>query len=120
MLNIFLFVVVVLLVASVQANTESFSQRRRRTKELEEKISKLDDGTKQRIFAMKASGMPHDAIADKITYQAGGKTTAKRIVDAMLDESTRKTKKTTTPPPKQTATKTNTKTNANQKKTGRK
>lgn len=106
--------------ASVHA-TESFSQRRRRTKELEEKISKLDDGTKQRIFAMKASGMPHDAIADKITYQAGGKTTAKRIVDAMLDESARKPKKTTTPP-KQTATKANTKqnTNANQKKTGRK
>lgn len=84
--NLLLVLVVVLAFASMVTAGESFSQRRRRTKELEEKISKLDDGTKQRIFAMKASGMPHDAIADKISYQAGGKTTAKRIVDAMLED----------------------------------
>mmetsp|Transcript_24868 Transcript_24868/g.18806 ORF Transcript_24868/g.18806 Transcript_24868/m.18806 type:complete len:125 (-) Transcript_24868:65-439(-) len=96
--RLFVVVVVLLLAIGSFGIPESFSQRRRRTKELEEKITKLDDGTKQRIFAMKASGMPHDSIADKISYQAGGKTTAKRIVDAMLDDPiTRKpaTKKNT-------------------------
>jgi|Transcript_18692 hypothetical protein len=66
---------------------ENFSQRRRRTKELEEKINKLDDATKQRIYAMKAAGMPREAIAEKIAYTAGGKGTAKRIVDALHDEA---------------------------------
>ncbi len=108
----FKFLLVVLVLALVAVNAQdSFSQRRRRTKELEEKITKLDDGTKQRIFAMKASGMPHDSIAEKIAYQAGGKTTAKRIVDAMLEDPvTRKpgSKKTgsNSAPPKSTQKKT--------------
>jgi uncharacterized membrane protein len=83
-MNIFFVICIVCLV--LQVSTEPFSQRRRRTKELDDKINKIDDGTKQRIFAMKAAGMPHDAIAEKISYQAGGKTTAKRIVDAMLED----------------------------------
>jgi len=35
---------------------------------------------------MKAAGMPKEAIAEKIAYEAGGKGTAKRIVDALVDE----------------------------------
>jgi hypothetical protein len=35
---------------------------------------------------MKASGMPNEAIAEKISYVAGGKSTAKRIVEALHDE----------------------------------
>lgn len=72
--------------------SENFSQRRRRTKELEEKLNKLDDATKQRIYAMKASGMPRDAIAEKISYVAGGKGTARRIVDALHDEPAKRPK----------------------------
>lgn len=87
MLFLPLFLIVVVLLAT-HVQGQAYSQRRRRTKELEEKITKLDDGTKQRIYAMKASGMPHDAIAEKISYQAGGKTTAKRIVDAMMEDPT--------------------------------
>lgn len=30
--------------------------------------------------------MPKEAIAEKIAYEAGGKGTAKRIVDALVDE----------------------------------
>ena len=30
--------------------------------------------------------MPKEAIAEKISYEAGGKGTAKRIVDALVDE----------------------------------
>lgn len=86
---IFQVILVALLIAVLVTSSsgEAFSQRRRRTKELEEKIGKLDHGTKQRIYAMKASGMPHEAIAEKIAYQAGGKSTAKRIVDALMDDS---------------------------------
>lgn len=35
---------------------------------------------------MKASGMPNEAIAEKIAYVAGGKGTAKRIVEALQHE----------------------------------
>ena len=62
-------------------------ERRRRSKEIEDKISKLDDSTKKRIHAMKAAGMPKSAIAEKISYETGGKNTAKRIVDAFHDEA---------------------------------
>jgi hypothetical protein len=71
---------------------QKYSQRKRRSKEIEDKISKLDDATKKRIHAMKASGMPKDAIAEKISYVAGGKNVAKRIVDALHDEPEGKVK----------------------------
>jgi uncharacterized membrane protein len=81
---------------------ENFSQRRRRTKELEEKINKLDDSTKQRIHAMKASGMPNEAIAEKISYVAGGKSTAKRIVEALHDEPPKPKQRAKSNAPKKT------------------
>ena len=80
----------VLMVILTPASAENFSQRRRRTKEVDDKINKLDDATKQRIHAMKASGMPDDAIADKISYVAGGKSSAKRIVEAMGTDNKKK------------------------------
>lgn len=96
-----IFVICIFLITSY-TNAENFSQRRRRTKELEEKINKLDDATKQRIYAMKASGMPKEAIAEKISYVAGGKSTAKRIVEALHDEPTKKPKAKAAPPKKPT------------------
>eukprot|EP00981_Chlorochromonas_danica_P001848 scaffold386_cov174-Ochromonas_danica.AAC.22 len=87
----------------VSSQHENFSQRRRRTKELEEKINKLDPATKQRIYAMKASGMPKEAIAEKITYVAGDKNTAKRIVDALHDDPAAKVKSTSSAANKKTA-----------------
>lgn len=66
------------------------SSRRRRSKEIEDKVRKLDEGTKKRILAMKAQGVPTEAIAEKITYQAGGKKfTASKVVDAVVDQSKR-------------------------------
>jgi hypothetical protein len=85
------------------ASAQKYSQRKRRSKEIEDRISKLDDATKKRINAMKASGMPKDAIAEKISYVAGGKNIAKRIVDALHDE-----------PEAKAAKKSNTKTKATQ------
>lgn len=96
------FIVLVVLVFTILSFNEGqkFSQRRRRSKEIEERINNLDEGTKKRIHAMKASGMPKDSIAEKIAYVAGGKNIAKRIVDALHDEpSTRPKKQTKTTPP---------------------
>jgi uncharacterized membrane protein YvbJ len=102
----FSFITIFLLVSCLflffdNISAENFSSRRRRTKELEEKINKLDDATKQRIYAMKASGMPRDAIAEKISYVAGGKGTAKRIVDALHDEPPKKKTPNFKAPPQQ-------------------
>lgn len=91
-----LLVLVVLIFAIYSANGQKFSSRRRRSKEIEERINNLDEGTKKRIHAMKASGMPKEAIAEKIAYVAGGKNIAKRIVDALHDEPP-KTKGPATP-----------------------
>ena len=117
-----LWLVVVLLVLSINIifiHGQKFSQRRRRSKEIEDRINKLggctpivcrlffylamkilkcngwciDDATKARINAMKASGMPHDAIAEKVAYETGGKSMAKRIVDAMSSDNSDYTKK---------------------------
>lgn len=96
-LSLLLLVVVILVLSSAQ----KYSQKKRRSKEIEDRISKLDDATKKRINAMKASGMPKDAIAEKIAYVAGGKNVAKRIVDALHDEPEGKIPKKKT----QTATK---------------
>ncbi len=56
----------------------------------------IDDATKARINAMKASGMPHDAIAEKVAYETGGKSMAKRIVDAMSSDNSDYSKKQNT------------------------
>lgn len=83
---------VLLLTSPINAIDNKYTQRRRRTRELEEKINKLDDATKARIHAMKASGMPKEAIADKIAYTTGGKGNAQRIVDALHDEPPKRPK----------------------------
>lgn len=83
----FIFVLaLVLLVLVSLSGAQKYSQRKRRSKEIEDRISKLDESTKKRISAMKASGMPKEAIAEKIAYETGGKNVAKRIVDALHDE----------------------------------
>ena len=87
-----LLLCVLLLWGPVQAVDNRYTQRRRRTKELDEKINRLDDATKARIHAMKASGMPKEAIADKIAYTTGGKGNAQRIVDALHDEPPKRPK----------------------------
>eukprot|EP00598_Pedospumella_elongata_P001659 CAMPEP_0184967078 /NCGR_PEP_ID=MMETSP1098-20130426/585_1 /TAXON_ID=89044 /ORGANISM="Spumella elongata, Strain CCAP 955/1" /LENGTH=150 /DNA_ID=CAMNT_0027488479 /DNA_START=31 /DNA_END=483 /DNA_ORIENTATION=+ len=77
---------IVLLALVALSSAQKYSQRKRRSKEIEDRISKLDESTKKRISAMKASGMPKEAIAEKIAYETGGKNVAKRIVDALHDE----------------------------------
>lgn len=92
-----LIVLVLLALAFSELNHENFSSRRRRSKELEEKLNKLDAATKSRIHAMKASGMPKEAIAEKIAYVAGDKNTARRIVDALHEDKVKVAPKKPTP-----------------------
>lgn len=91
--------VLALFVVLALSNGQKYSQRKRRSKEIEDRISKLDEATKKRINAMKASGMPKDAIAEKIAYVAGGKNVAKRIVEALHDEPEAKMNKKKSPTP---------------------
>lgn len=77
---------ILVLLCTYNVSAQSVSQRKRKSKEVEDRINKMDEATKQRIFAMKAAGMPKEAIAEKISYTAGGKNIAKRIVDALHDE----------------------------------
>lgn len=56
----------------------------------EEMAKKLPEHTKKMVHAMDASGMPHDAIADRIKYAAGNnKAHASRLVDAIKAEGAR-------------------------------
>jgi hypothetical protein len=82
----FLFLTVILLSFNAMCSQKQ-SQRKRRSKEIEDKVNRLDEATKQRVLAMKASGMPRDAIAEKIAYVAGNKNTAGRIVDAIQEQA---------------------------------
>jgi hypothetical protein len=56
----------------------------------EEMAKKLPDHTKRMVHAMDATGMPREAIADKIKYAAGNnKAHAARLVDAIKAEGAR-------------------------------
>jgi hypothetical protein len=75
-----------------RVEAEVLSKKKRKSKEIENKIEKLSVGTIKRIHGMRASGMPESAIAEKIAYEAGGHNTAKRIVEALGDQPAVKTK----------------------------
>lgn len=63
---------------------------RRITREVEEKVKNLDQGTKKRILAMSTSGMPDEAIAHSISYVSGGnKQTAHGIINGVKKENTK-------------------------------
>jgi len=63
-----------------------FSQKKM-TRELEEKVKKLDPSTKKRILQMTNIGMPKDSIAKTIKYVAGNNIqTAHRIIEGVQAE----------------------------------
>jgi len=66
--------------------TFAFSQKKM-TRELEEKVKKLDPSTKKRILQMTNIGMPKDSIAKTIKYVAGNNIqTAHRIIEGVQAE----------------------------------
>eukprot|EP01038_Epipyxis_sp_PR26KG_P004297 gene4297-6093_t len=88
-LSIILILLHLYAVASTRASNGNKEPevRQRKSKDIIDKVSKLDEATKKRVLAMKASGMPKEAIAEKISYTAGNKHTAAKMVDAIEDES---------------------------------
>jgi len=66
--------------------TIAFSQKKM-TRELEEKVKRLDPSTKKRILQMSNIGMPKDSIAKTIKYVAGNNIqTAHRIIEGVQAE----------------------------------
>ena len=60
----------------------------------EEMAKKLPLNTKKMVHAMDATGMPKEAIAERIKYAAGGnKAHAERLVDAIKAEGRANAKK---------------------------
>ena len=57
---------------------------------IDEKVGALPEATKRRILAMQQAGMPKDAIAKKIAYEAGSEGTARRMLDRLNLEEKRK------------------------------
>ena len=69
-------------------------ENRRVTKEVEEKVKKLDPATKKRILAMDAAGMPRDAIAHSLNYISGNnKQTAHGIINGVKVEAQKQKQK---------------------------
>ena len=60
--------------------------KKRKSKEIEDKINNLKPEVKSTIHTMKGMGIPEDVIADRIQFDAGSKNTAKRIVQSIGDE----------------------------------
>ena len=61
--------------------------QKKMTRELEDKIKKLDPSTKKRILQMTNIGMPKDSIAKTIKYVAGNNiNTAHRIIEGVQAE----------------------------------
>lgn len=61
--------------------------QRKMTRELEDKVKKLDPSTKKRILQMANIGMPKDSIAKTIKYIAGNNiNAAHRIIEGVQAE----------------------------------
>lgn len=79
---------VLALVLAVAWGKEAAGTRSNRV--IDEKTAALPEATKRRILAMQQSGMPKDAIAKKIAYEAGSEGTARRMLDRLNLEEKRK------------------------------
>ena len=85
---------VALLLASAQGQARQ--QERKASKgvhnnrRIDEKVANLDANTRKRVLAMKNAGIPADAIAKKIAYEAGNEGTAKRMLEKISAEEDKK------------------------------
>ena len=57
---------------------------------IDEKVAKMDMNTRKRVLAMKNAGIPEDAIAKKIAYEAGNEGTARRMLEKISVEEDKK------------------------------
>ena len=57
---------------------------------IDEKVAKMDANTRKRVLAMKNAGIPNDAIAKKISYEAGNEGTARRMLEKINKDEDKK------------------------------
>ena len=89
-----MMMVMIVLVALSAVFLVAAKENRRVTKEVEEKVKKLDPATKKRILAMDAAGMPRDAIAHSLNYVSGNnKQTAHGIINGVKVEAQKQKQK---------------------------
>lgn len=62
----------------------------RKNRMLDDRVNKMDEATKRQVLAMQNAGMPREAIAKKIAYAAGGEGTARRMVDRINVQESKK------------------------------
>merc|ERR1719197_2307675 len=87
---------VLILVAFVAVNAQQARQQKKATKgvhnnrRIDEKVAKMDANTRKRVLAMQNAGIPNDAIAKKIAYEAGNEGTARRMLEKINTEEDKK------------------------------
>ena len=87
---------VLILVAFVAVNAQQARQQKKATKgvhnnrRIDEKVAKMDANTRKRVLAMQNAGIPNDAIAKKIAYEAGNEGTARRMLEKINIEEDKK------------------------------
>lgn len=92
-----LVLVLCLLVLASSASRSGVEQEKRRTsrgvhnnRRIDEKVANMDVNTRKRVLAMKQAGIPDDAIAKKISYEAGNEGTARRMLEKISVEEDKK------------------------------
>jgi hypothetical protein len=91
-----LLVLCLLVLASgVQRASDQQEQRRasrgvHNNRRIDEKVANMDVNTRKRVLAMKQAGIPDDAIAKKISYEAGNEGTARRMLEKISVEEDKK------------------------------
>ena len=87
---------VLILVVFVAVNAQQAAQQKKATKgvhnnrRIDEKVAKMDANTRKRVLAMQNAGIPSDAIAKKIAYEAGNEGTARRMLEKINTEEDKK------------------------------
>ena len=88
--------IIVLVLFVALAYGQQAQQQRRTTKgvhnnrRIDEKVAKMDANTRKRVLAMQNAGIPNDAIAKKIAYEAGNEGTARRMLEKINTEEDKK------------------------------
>lgn len=97
MSQMWLVLVLCLLVLASSASRSGVEQEKRRTsrgvhnnRRIDEKVANMDVNTRKRVLAMKQAGIPDDAIAKKISYEAGNEGTARRMLEKISVEEDKK------------------------------
>ena len=74
----------------VRNNQKKATKGVHNNRRIDEKVAKMDQNTRKRVLAMQNAGIPNDAIAKKIAYEAGNEGTARRMLEKINTEENKK------------------------------